>query len=100
RDWAVRYGTNHLAVVNLRNQMAEINTAIVDEVKQIAGTYKSDFAIARQHADDLQKSYDEAVAQAQKNNQAKVVLNDLQSKAKTYRELYENFLQRYMASVQ
>jgi capsular exopolysaccharide synthesis family protein len=100
KDWAVRYGEDHLAVVNLRNQMAEINAAILDEIKQIAGTYKSDFEIANQHADDAEKAYNEAVAQAQQSNQAKVVLNDLKSKAKTYRELYENFLQRYMESVQ
>ena len=100
QDWAARYGQDHLAVVNLRNQMAEINAAIVDEIKQIAGTYRSDFEIAKQHADDAQKAYDVAVSQAQENNQAKVVLNDLKSKAKTYRELYENFLQRYMESVQ
>jgi capsular exopolysaccharide synthesis family protein len=99
-DWSARYGKDHLAVVNLRNQMAQINAAIIDEVRQIAGTYKSDFEIAKQHADALQKSYNDAIAEAQKNNQAKVILNDLQSKAKTYRELYESFLQRYTDSVQ
>jgi succinoglycan biosynthesis transport protein ExoP len=100
RDWAARYGNDHLAVVNLRNQMAEISASIIDELRQIAETYKSDFAIAKQHVDDVQKEYDQSVTQFQQNNQAKVVLNDLKSKAKTYRELYENFLQRYMESVQ
>ena len=100
QDWAARYGKDHLAVVNLRNQMTEINAAILDEIKQIAGTYRSDFEVAKQHADEVQKAYDAAVLQTQENNQAKVVLNDLKSKARTYRELYENFLQRYMESVQ
>src|SRR3984885_332558 len=100
QDWASRYGKDHLAVVNLRNQMAEINAAILDEIKQIAGTYQSDFEVAKKHADEVQKAYDAAVLQMQENDQAKVVLNDLKSKAKTYRELYENFLQRYMESVQ
>lgn len=99
-DWAARYGVDHLAVVNLRNQMAEIRAAIVDELRRIAETYKSDFEIAKQHTDELQKEYDDAVAQAQRNNQDQVVLSDLQSKSKTYRALYENFLQRYMESVQ
>ena len=94
-DWAVRYGADHLAVVNLRNQMAEIRAAIVDELRRIAETYKSDYEIAKQHADETQKEYDGAVAQAQRNNQDQVVLSDLQSKSKTYRALYENFLQRY-----
>ena len=100
QDWAARYGKDHLAVVNLRNQMTEINAAILDEIKQIAGTYQSDFEVAKQHADEVQKAYDAAVLQMQENDQAKVVLNDLKSKARTYRELYENFLQRYMESVQ
>jgi succinoglycan biosynthesis transport protein ExoP len=99
-DWAARYGADHLAVVNLRNQMAEIRAAIVDELRRIAETYKSDFEIAKQHTDETQKEYDDAVAQAQRNNQDQVVLSDLQSKSKTYRALYENFLQRYMESVQ
>jgi succinoglycan biosynthesis transport protein ExoP len=99
-DWAARYGANHLAVVNLRNQMAEIRAAIVDELRRTAETYKSDFEIAKQHTDETQREYDDAVAQAQRNNQDRVVLSDLQSKSKTYRALYENFLQRYMESVQ
>lgn len=99
-DWAARYGVNHLAVVNLRNQMAEIRAAIVDELKRIAETYKSDFEIAKQQTDELQKEYEDAVTQAQRNNQDQVVLSDLQSKSKTFRALYENFLQRYMESVQ
>lgn len=99
-DWAGRYGPDHLAVVNLRNQMSEVRAAILDELRRLAETYKSDFEIAKQDSDDVQKQYDQAVAQAQQNNQAQVVLSDLESKAKTYRALYENFLQRYMDSVQ
>lgn len=99
-DWSARYGSNHLAVVNLRNEMSETRAAILDELRRLAETYKSDFAIAKQRSDDVQKEYDHAVAQAEKNNQAQVVLSDLESKSKTYRALYENFLQRYMDSVQ
>ena len=99
-DWAARYGHDHLAVVNLRNQKAEIRSAIVDELRRLAETYKSDFAIAKERANDVQKEYDQAVGQAERNNQAHVVLSDLESKSKTLRALYENFLQRYMESVQ
>ncbi len=99
-DWAARYGNDHLAVVNLRNQKAEIRSAIVDELRRLSETYKSDLEIDTQRANDVQKDYDQAVAQAMQNNQARVVLSDLVSKSKTYRALYENFLQRYMESVQ
>jgi succinoglycan biosynthesis transport protein ExoP len=99
-DWSARYGYDHLATVNLRNQMREIRSAIIDELRRLAETYKSDFAIAKQREDDIQKEYDKAVAQAEKTNQAQVVLKDLESNSQTFRALYENFLQRYMESVQ
>ena len=41
-----------------------------------------------------------AVAQSQVTNQAQVALRELESNAQTYRALYDNFLQRYMESVQ
>ena len=34
-DWSTKYGHDHLAVVNLRNQMREIRTSIFDELKRL-----------------------------------------------------------------
>ena len=99
-DWSARYGPEHLAVVNLRNQMAETRAAILDELRRIGETYKSDLEIATQRSAAVQTEYGQAVKQAEQSNQAQVVLSDLESKSKTYRALYENFLQRYMDSVQ
>ena len=99
-DWSARYGHEHLAAVNLRNQMREIQSAIIDELRRLAETYKSDFEIAKQRENDIQKEYDKAAAQAEKTNQAQVVLKDLESSSQTFRALYENFLNRYMESVQ
>ena len=47
-DWSVKYGHDHLAVVNLRNQMREIRNSIFDELKRLGETYKSDYEIAKQ----------------------------------------------------
>ena len=99
-DWSARYGHEHLAAVNLRNQMREIQSAIIDELRRLAETYKSDFEIAKQRENDIQKEYDKAAAQVEKTNQAQVVLKDLESSSQTFRALYENFLNRYMESVQ
>ena len=44
-DWTPRYGAAHLAVVNVRNQMHEIQNSIRDELQRIAETYKSDLEI-------------------------------------------------------
>ena len=99
-DWTIRYGADHLAVVNLRNQMREIQNAIRNELQQIAETYKSDLAIAQQKEENTQKQLDSTVAESQVSNQAQVALRELQSNAQTYQALYDNFLQRYMESVQ
>lgn len=99
-DWTARYGAEHLAVVNLRNQMREIQNAIRNELQQIAETYKSDLAIAQQKEQNTQKQLDSTVAKTQVSNQAQVALRELQSNAQTYQALYDNFLQRYMESIQ
>jgi succinoglycan biosynthesis transport protein ExoP len=99
-DWAVRYGANHLAVVNLRNQMREMQNSIRNELQRIAETYKSDLEISKQHEDSVQRQLDQAVLQSQSTNEAQVALRELESNAQTYRALYDNFLQRYMESVQ
>ena len=46
-DWANRFGQNHLAVTNLRNQMREIRRSIADELRRTAESYKSDLEIAK-----------------------------------------------------
>ena len=99
-DWSSRYGSNHLAALHLRNQMAEIRRSILDELRRFAETYKSDYAIARQREASLQKELAGVVTDSQATNQAQVALRELESSAQTYRALYDNFLQRYMESVQ
>ena len=99
-DWAARYGVNHLAVVNLRNQMREIQNSIRNELQRIAETYRSDVEIAQQREESVQKQLDQTVSQSQVASQAQVALRELESNAQTYRALYDNFLQRYMESVQ
>ncbi|RXH16939.1 polysaccharide biosynthesis tyrosine autokinase [Bradyrhizobium guangzhouense] len=99
-DWSSRYGYNHLAAVNLRNQMREIQTSILEELKRLAESYKSDYAIALQRQNEIQQALRESVSQSQSTNQAQVTLRELESSAQTYRSLYDNFLQRYMETVQ
>lgn len=99
-DLSARYGSDHLATVRLRNQMREVRNSIVDELRRIAETYKSDYEIAKQHEESIQKELAQAVLQSQVTNKAEVALRELESNAQTYRSLYDNFLQRYTESVQ
>jgi polysaccharide biosynthesis transport protein len=98
--YASRYGQDHLSVVNLRNQKREIRKNIIDELKQIAAAYKSDYGIAKAREDSIQASLDATVAGSQTTNKAQVELHQLESVAQTYRALYNNFQQRYTDTVQ
>jgi succinoglycan biosynthesis transport protein ExoP len=99
-NWEPRFGPDHLAVVNVRNQMREIRRAILDELSRIAQTYTSDYEIAKAREESVQKSLGDMIAQSNLTNEAQVTLRMLESSAQTYRALHDNFLQRYMESVQ
>ncbi len=95
-----RYGANHLATVNLRTQMEEIQHSIADQMRKIAESYKSDYEIARTREQSLKDSLANAVTQQQSSGQAQVQLRELTSNAETAQALYDHFLQRYMETVQ
>ena len=99
-DLTRRVGPNHLAVINLRNQMLEIRKSIFDELDRIAETYKSDYEIAKAREESIQKTLADTVAQSQSTDKAQIALRELESSAQTFRALYDNFLQRYMEAAQ
>jgi polysaccharide biosynthesis transport protein len=99
-DWSNRYGSTHLAVVNLRNQMREIRRSITDELRRTAEGYKSDFEIAKAREEAAQKSLNDTIAVSNDTSQAQIVLKDLDSNAQSARAMADNFLQLYMVSVQ
>jgi succinoglycan biosynthesis transport protein ExoP len=99
-DWSTRYGHDHLAAVNLRNQMAEIRKSIDDELRRIAETYKSDYEIAMARESAVQKGLNDIISQSNDTNQAQITLRELDSTAQSYRAMADNFLQQYMMSVQ
>lgn len=98
--WAAKYGHDHLAAVNLRSQMAEIKKNISAELKRIQESYKSDYDIAVTREESIKSSLANAVSESQLTNQAQVQLRELESNAQSYQAMYDNFLQRYMESVQ
>jgi polysaccharide biosynthesis transport protein len=99
-EWSTRFGRDHLAVVNLRNQIREIRDSIFQELRRYAETYKSDYEIAKQRQEALEKDLAQAVSQSQETNNAQVALRELESSAQSFRTLHDNFLQRYTESIQ
>ena len=78
-DWSAKYGHDHIAVVNLRNQMREIRNSIFQELKRLGETYKSDYEIAKQREEGVQKELSQSVSQSQETDAKSVSLRELQS---------------------
>jgi polysaccharide biosynthesis transport protein len=99
-EYSTKYGTDHLAVVNLRTTMKGIRISILEEVRRLAEASRNDFETAKQRQQDIEKQLAQAVSQSRTTNSAEVTMRELDTSAKGYRTLYESFLQRYMGSVQ
>jgi polysaccharide biosynthesis transport protein len=99
-EWSARYGPDHQAVVRLRNQQRELRDSIHAELQRLAESYKSDYAIARQHENETEQQLARAVSQLQLTNQEQIKLQELKSSAQSYHSLYDGFLRQYTESVE
>jgi polysaccharide biosynthesis transport protein len=99
-NFARKYGANHLAVVNLREQIRDLRGSILEELKRFRESYLSNYEIAKQEEQELEKRLAKAISRSQPINQAQVPLRELESSAQSYRTTYDNFRQRYTESLQ
>lgn len=99
-DWSVRYGYDHAATINFRNQMAELRRNIGAELGRIAASYQSDFEIAKTREESLERSLASLVSEGQTTNRDRLGLAELESSAKIYHSIYDIFFQRYMEAIQ
>jgi polysaccharide biosynthesis transport protein len=98
--YARKYGVNHLAVINLRDQIRDLRGSILEELKRVREGYLSNYEIAKREEQELENRLAEAVSRSLPINQAQVPLRELESAAENYRTTYENFRQRYTESLQ
>jgi exopolysaccharide transport family protein len=99
-EYSAQYGRDHRAVINMRNRLRDLRTSTFEELRRIAAARKSDYAVAKQHEAEIENQLNQTISQSQKANSAQGTLRELESKAGTYRSLYENFLQRYTGGIQ
>jgi polysaccharide biosynthesis transport protein len=99
-EFSLRYGSAHTASINLRNEMVELQRSIVNELKRIADSYRSDYEIAKTREESIQTSLATLVKQAEKTGQSQVRLKALEGSSTTYRTILENFLQKFTEAVQ
>src|ERR1700694_1372211 len=97
---SARYGSDHAAATNLRSQMDELRRNIGAELGRIAASYQSDYEIAKTREESLERALASLVSEGQVTNRDRLGLAELESSAKIYHSIYDNFLQRYMESIQ
>jgi polysaccharide biosynthesis transport protein len=88
-------GPNHLAVIKLHNQMAELRAEIREEEKRVADSYVGDFQIATAREREIAATVAQSVGQLGTNSQAQATVRELESSADALRNLYNGFLQKY-----
>lgn len=95
-----KLGSEHLAAVNLRNDMAQYERLLFDELRRIGESYRSDYQIAKVRLEQLDKDFQAMKDLTGSNNETLVQLRDLMRESDTYKTLYETFLQRYQTAIQ
>ncbi len=99
-EWTQRYGPNHVAVIQLRTELAGLQAAIGSELTRIQEATKSDLAVAQTNEAAIQRQIDGLVAVATTTNNQRAQVRALESLADTYRSLYGAFLARYSQAAQ
>ncbi len=99
-DLAQRYGANHQAVLNIRNQMTEIEKAAHDELDRLSQASRSEYEIALSREKSVRKSFEDLKTQNGTTNEAQVTMRNLDSNAQSYRNTLNVLLQRFQETAQ
>lgn len=95
-----KLGADHIAAVNLRNEMKQYERLLFDELGRIGETYRSDYQIAKSRLEALEQNLRSMVAQTAGDNKTLVQLRELERESETYKQLYSTFLTRYQEAIQ
>lgn len=95
-----KLGADHIQAVKFKNEMAEYQRVIFDELGRIAESYRSEFEIEKSREEALGKGLAALVGETASTNEVLVNLRELEREAETYKNLYQSFLQRFQETVQ
>jgi polysaccharide biosynthesis transport protein len=99
-DFEHKYGLGHLSVVTLRAQMAQLRSAMLDEVRRLSESYDSDYNLASTREKNLESDLTKLIAETETTNRASVRLHELESMAQSSTSLYDILRKRYMESLE
>ncbi|CDZ47729.1 polysaccharide biosynthesis tyrosine autokinase [Neorhizobium galegae] len=95
-----RLGQGHAQAARLRQEMAEYDRQMFDELRRIAGSYQSELEVAQSRERQITLGVSNATDISVTAGETQVQLRELERAADAYRNLYQTFLQRYQEAVQ
>ncbi|MGX5668573.1 polysaccharide biosynthesis tyrosine autokinase [Rhizobium daejeonense] len=95
-----RYNDGNPAIIAARDEIARMKAAIDGELRQIEAIYRSNVETARTREQLAEEQFTNATAKGADKNIARVELSEMESRANTYRRLYESILQQYVGTMQ
>ncbi len=99
-ELTARHGPGHGAVILQHNEALELQRSMQNELARLTETYRGDYEVALANLRGIQSRLAEQVAAAAQTNIERSELRSLQSSATAYRNIYENFLQRFTQAMQ
>lgn len=89
-----RLGPQHPELIGARNEVADVERQLTNEVNRIAGNLESEVKAKQDQVNSIQARINQANAQLRGNSIANVRLRELERDAETSRVLYEEFISR------
>jgi len=99
-EHVVRVGPTHSVVLSLEREMQGYENQVFEELGRIAQTYRSDNEVAKAREQSLTNSVARLAGNSSDDNLMMIELRKLEQTGDTYRNLYQNFLQRFQDLVQ
>ncbi|WP_113447179.1 exopolysaccharide transport family protein [Rhizobium cremeum] len=95
-----RYNEGNPAITAAHDEIARLKAAINGELRQIEAVYRSNLETARTREQLAEAQFLNATKKGADKNIARVELSEMESRANTYRRLYESILQQYVGTMQ
>ncbi|CAN0653649.1 polysaccharide biosynthesis transport protein [Nitratireductor aquimarinus] len=95
-----RYGAESEPTLAAKAEITRLEGLITTELVRIQGVYKSNLDTAEAREQLLQEQLDAIKGNVSEKNLARVELTELESRATTYRRMYESVLQQLISTLQ
>lgn len=95
-----RYGTGSEPTLTAKSEIARLESLINTELVRIQGVYRSNLDTAQAREELLSKQLEAIKGSVTEKNLARVQLTELESRATTYRRMYESVLQQLITTLQ